>query len=202
VRRGAWHGTFVIALAGLAALVAACAPLGGDEDARIPESALSRLVLQPADLAAGFTRFDEGAQGIADRPPGERADPQRFGRKGGWKARFRRLGSARAQGPRVVESRADLFGDPDGAEEELDAHRVELEQLYGAVRDVESLGDEAFAAAQDLGAESVAVYAVAWRYGNVAASISANGFSGRVTLDDVVRLARAQQRRIAAAAER
>lgn len=193
----------VLAAASLVALLAGCAPLGDDERPAIPASALSRLVLQPADLPRDFKRFDEGAVAIADTPPGPRSDPQRFGRKGGWKARFRRLGSARTRGPLVVESRADLFDESGGAEEEFAVHRSELEQLHGHLGDVDGLGDEAALAGEDVGnPASVAVYTVVWRHGNVAASVTANGFSGKMTAADVVRLARAQQRRIAAVRER
>lgn len=186
---------------------AACSPLGDDSGGpSLPESTLPELVLQPQDLDGVFIRFDEGPLAIADAPTGERADPARFGRTSGWKARYRRPGSAATAGPLVVESRADLFESTGGAEREFDAHSDELEAqaLHTSILDlveIEQLGDEAVALTQVADAPGTLVsHTVAWRFRNVSASVTANGFGGKLTLADVVRLARAQQRWVAAAA--
>jgi hypothetical protein len=192
------------ALAALAAIVlAGCSPLGDESEPAIPATTLPMLVLQPGDLDGAFVRFDEGPLAIADSPVGERADPERFGREGGWKARYRRQDAT--EGPLVVESRVDLF-DGSGAEEELDLHRDELELQARSPSDLElvdvpELGDEAFALAAPEDAEpgSFVSITVAWRDTNVTASVTANGLGGRLELADVVALARAQQERIDAA---
>jgi hypothetical protein len=187
-------------------VLAGCSLLGGDSDEPgIPESKLPALVLQPADLADVFVRFDEGPLAIADAPAGERGDPERFGRIGGWKARYRRPGSPSTSGPLVLESRIDLFESSNGAEREFDTHADELDAQArhptGAeLGEVEMLGDEALVLIQ--GTEevrgSVRFYTVLWRDGNATASLVANGFSDRIDVAEVLELARAQQRRIAA----
>lgn len=202
---GVRTGLYVVFAFALVVAPAGCAAFADDEPA-VPEAALSTLVLQPEDLPA-FTRFDEGALAIADAPTGERADPERFGRVGGWKARYRRPGSARTRGPLVVESRADLFASSGGAGKELDAHRDELHALRSAGAEVialERLGDEAVALTPGAGDApgSVVLCTIVWRSRNVSASLTTNGFSGKLRLADVVELARAQQRRIDAAAPR
>ena len=107
----------------LAALVLVAAVLAGCSGGSptLPASALPRLVLQPGDLPPGLERFDEGRQAKADQPGGARTAADRFGRLGGWKARYRRTGSATVAGPLVVESRTDLFESDDGAKDELEA---------------------------------------------------------------------------------
>jgi hypothetical protein len=196
---------FVVAV--LAAL-AGCSPLGDDSgDAPIPEASLPTVVLQPDDLPVVFSRFDEGPLAIADAPTGDRADPARFGRIGGWKARYRRPGSAATVGPLVVESRADLFEGSGGAEQELDAHRRELapQALHPStlsLLEIEELGEQGIALTQAAGDApgTLVSHTVVWRYGNVVASVTANGFGGKLRPAQVLDLAQAQQRRIAAAA--
>jgi len=192
----------------LASVLAGCSPLGDDAaEPAIPETSLSAVVLQPDDLGDAFIRFDEGPLAIADAPSGDRADPERFGRTGGWKARYRRPGSAATAGALVVESRADLFEGSGGAEREFDAHRDELEPQArhpsGAdLVEVAEFGDEAVALTQGSGSApgTVVSHTVVWRYRNVSASVTANGFRGKLRLAHVLGLARAQQRRVAAAA--
>jgi hypothetical protein len=192
-----------LALAALGAVVAGCG--GGDDGGEaVPATRMRFVVLQPADLSEAFVRFDEGPVRLADTPQGPRSDPERFGREGGWKARYRRPGSPRTKGPLVVESRIDLFEDEDGAKSELEAHQEELEsdiRRGGRWLDVARLGEDAVAAttgSPDI-ANSVRVVRVVWRDGNVTAAIAANGFEGKLRLVDVLQLARKQQRRIAAA---
>jgi hypothetical protein len=191
----------------LALALAGCSLVSSSGEPPIPESALARLVLLPEDLSDVFIRFDEGPLGIADAPLGERADPTRFGRIGGWKARYRRPGSAATRGPLVIESRADLFEDSSGAQREFDAYAGELEAQTGSaadarLRDVEQLGKEAIVWTQGLekAPNTVRFVTVVWRNRNVTGSIAANGFSDRFVPRDVLAFARAQQQRIAAAA--
>ena len=175
----------------------------GDDKVSINSTDLSKLVLQPADLPSVFVRFDEGRQLGADSPGGRRADPGRFGRENGWRARYRRPDSANAAGPLVVDSRADVFASAGGAEEELDAARADLADSEGAWKPIDEpgLGDESFAATfVQPGLSRVRFYEVFWRDGNATASLSVNGFEGKLALADVLELARKQQRRMSAAA--
>jgi hypothetical protein len=182
--------------------------MGGDDgEAEIRKADLRRLVLQPEDLPPVFTQFDAGELGRSDIRAGPREDPSRFGRETGWKARYSRSGSAATAGPLVIDSKVDLFGDEEGADRDLEAYRAELEATVerigktGRRLPAAEVGDEAvlFTATQGSGRRAVRVYALAWRQANMTSSLVVNGFEGRVVVDDVLRLARKQQQRIAAA---
>jgi hypothetical protein len=187
----------------LVLLLAGCS-LGGDDGGTIGRGALSSLVLQPEDVPSVFQPFDEGRQTMADNPGGRREDTERFGREGGWKARYRRGGTPQTAGPLVIESRADLFDSSGGADDDLDAARSDLEdaELDWQPIDEPGLGDESFAATlvQGGGTSEVRYYQVFWRDANVTASLSVNGFEGRLALAEALELARKQERRIATAA--
>jgi hypothetical protein len=182
---------------------AGCSLTGGDGRS-VDARELENLVLQPTDVPRVFVRFDEGRQARSDLPGGRRADSSRFGREHGWKARYRRGGTPRTPGPLVIESRADLFDAKDGAEDELEATRLDV--IEGQVPwqeiDAPDLGDEAIAATflQGSGAAAVRSYLIAWRDENVAASVLVNGFDRRLVVADAVQLAEKQASRIAAAA--
>jgi hypothetical protein len=181
------------------ALVAGC---GGGDEAEITKAELPRIVIQPDDLPRVWILFDEGRQALADAPAGLRSDPRRFDRVEGWKARYRRAGSVDARGPLVIESRADLFESGDGAEQDFGLLEGELEAtLTDAARRVAApeLGDEAVAATLLQG--TVRFYSVAWRQDNVVAAILVNGFARALTFEQVIELARRQERRIAQAGE-
>lgn len=180
--------------------LAGCSLVGGDGGASIEVSELEKLVLQPDDLPRSFVRFDEGRQITADLPAGSRADPARFGRRDGWKARYRRLGSSETTGPLVIESKADLFDSSAGAEDDFDAARDDADESEPEWQPIgePGLGDESFAATLLEGTETSGVrfYQVVWREDNAIASLNANGFARGLTLEDVLELARAQERRI------
>ena len=182
-----------------AVLLAGCS-LGGGEGATIEEEDLNMLVLQPGDLPSSFVRFDEGRQGIADTPGGARGDPDRFGRIEGWKARYRRPGSAETTGPLVVESRADVFESTSGAEDELAA----TEPSGFTKIEAPELGDEAraFETLQAGAGEGVRYYQLAWREDEATGSVLVSGFEGKFVLEDAVELARRQAKRLSDAAER
>lgn len=193
----------LVPLAAAACIFAACD--GGGQTIKTDE--LKHLVLQPADVPTVFVRFDEGHQIAADLPGGARSDPARFERKDGWKARYRRGSSPSIRGPIVIESRTDAFGSAGGAEEELDTYRREFtgpsEASAGRLLRAPDIGEEAFTATfqQGSGQFGVRFFLVAWRDRNVTASVLVQGFAGKIVLADALRLARKQQRRIAAAAE-
>lgn len=183
---------------GLVVLVAVCA---GDS-AGVPRSALDGVVLQLDDLPELFQQFDEGPQGAAETTSGFRADPVRFGRIEGWKARYRRPGSDTTPGPLVIESRADLFEDAEGAAKDFDAYARELEQVRettgGRLLEGLELGEEAVGLT--FREDRVRFFRIAWRHANATALLFVNGFDGRFELADVVELARKQQRRLENAA--
>jgi hypothetical protein len=184
--------------------LAGCA-YGGGGGATIDLDELPRTVLQPDDLPAIFQRFDEGRQVLADDPGGSRSDRDRFGRRDGWKARYHRSGTPRTAGPLVIESRVDLFESSGGADDDLEAARQDLGEgeLEWQPIDEPGLGDESFAATvvePGLG-EGVRHYRVYWRDDNVTAFVNVNGFEGRLTLEEVLELARKQEGRISTAAE-
>jgi hypothetical protein len=181
-------GLLVVALAGC-----------GSSARLVPEAKLSSLVLQPADLPASFRQFDGGRQVRIDAVGGPRQETDRFGRQGGWKARYHRAGAGAAtRGALVVESRADVFASADGAAHDLDAYRAQYAAVPGS-RSLASpeLGDEAVATTQ-LQVGGIRHYTVAWRDRNVTASIAVNGFDGRLTVADALAYARRQERRISA----
>jgi hypothetical protein len=188
----------------LLAFVLVLAACGDGEEPTVTRAELPRVVLQPGDLPRVWVRFDEGRQIGPDAPPGPRADRSRFGRLEGWKARFRRPGSSTTSGALVIESRADLFEDVDGAERDYDL--LANEPIPGATagRDpAPQLGDEALAASFLQGNEQngVRFYVIAWREDNVVAALAANGFARSFTLEQALALARKQARRLARAAE-
>jgi hypothetical protein len=185
----------VLATAGCVAALAGCGSSGGPA---IPKSKMSKLVLQPSDLPRGFSAFYFGKQLTTDQT-GARADPRRFGREGGWIGRYNRGGSPKTNGPLVVVSRVDVFGNAGGAKKDFALYPHQLEQAGANKIDVGRLGDGAFGvAAIQTGAVTVRSYAIAWRQDNATAELEANGF--RLTTPQVLALARKQETRLRQAA--
>jgi hypothetical protein len=180
-------------------LLAGC----GSDKGSIDKAELSGLVLQPADLPA-YDQFDEGRQVVMDAIPGPRQDGSRFGRETGWKARYRRV-ALKGRGPSIVESRADLFGDVEGAKRDLAAYRKQLEApIPGSGATTRVLGKPR------LGDDGVAVeirqgpgifFVIAWRTSNATASVTVNGQAKTTSYADAVQLAQRQARRLERAAE-
>jgi hypothetical protein len=185
----------------LSLLVVAAAACGGGGPS-ISVGELPRLVLRPADVGSTFDRFDYGRQHIADAQPPVRSDPGRYGRLGGWIARYRRNAK---RGLLTLESRADVFKDPGGARHDLDAYATLLRGAGTAPRakhpPLGRLGDRAVALLFDQGSAAAGLRTVelAWQEGNATASITAQGFSRSTTLGSVLRLARLQDRLLRAA---
>ena len=187
----------VLTVAALTASVAACG--GGSKG--VSASAAGELVLQPRDLGAAFTRFYNGRQSRLDVAGTSRSNLQRFDREGGWIARYHRGGSG--PGPLVVESRVDIFKTSGGAASDLAAYRYDLRTIPATqVRriQVSGLGDASAAVTfVRPGVLPLRTYIIAWRDGNVSASVTAQGFAGKFARADAVRLARLQERLIARA---
>jgi hypothetical protein len=174
----------------------------GSSGAKVTTKELATLVLQPRDVPAVFERFDEGRQVNLDRVAGPRFDVTRYGREDGWKARYRRAGTATTSGPLVIESRVDVFKSDSGARDDLAAYRYQFAHSVAAKLIVApKLGDGAVAMTQEqAGTPGVRYYSIAWRNANATGSVTANGFEGRLTLAQTVALARAQEGRMARAA--
>ena len=193
---------FLLAVA-LAVLAAGCFGDDGGGGSSVSASEGESLVLQQEDVGSEFTQFDRGVQRRADLSP-PRDDPNRFGREGGWKARFSRIGTRTTEGPLVISSLADLFGSADDAAEDFELYKTSLDAFTaagGRELSVSGLGDEAQAVtfSQGLAPNVIRHYAIAWRDGAVTASVSANGY--RLTWPQALALARAQEDRIRSAAD-
>jgi hypothetical protein len=176
---------------------------GCSDGETIPLESLSSMVLQANDLPRTFTQFDAGKQVQADFLPGPRSDPERFGRRGGWKCRFRRSGDAQTSGPLVVESRVDVFASADGAADDLEAYRDQyratVRESRGAGRMLAdpAVGDESVAMTlRQPGTPGIELYSVAWRQRNATASVTATGIARRLNYTAVKALVRAQARRV------
>ena len=103
----------------------------------------------------------------------------------------------------MVESRADLFGDDDGARRELGAARREHLRHRGShtAQPRVTLGDESAGyVLVEPGVRPVVTYRIEWRDGSVIGSITVNGFEGQLTRDDALELAHTQEKRISARA--
>ena len=193
----------VVRAFGCLLVVIALVACGGDAADRLSEEDLPSLVLQPSDLPGPFIRFDAGEIGFTDIQPGARGDERRFGRKGGWKARYRRPGSAETAGPLVVVSMVDLFEDEDGARRDLDAYESELTEDLGDRRGTKevappNVGQGAVAVTRGTlgGSAGIRYVSVAWRQANATAFVSASGFERKFAMRDALALVRAQERRI------
>ena len=169
----------------------------GSKEKTIPISKLSKLVLRQKDLPPVFSAFYLGKE-LGTDVTSSRRDPGRFGRRGGWTARYRRAGSAKTEGPLVIASRADLFGDSGGAKNDLDLLARSLRALPRTMALLPRLGDDAFGIEQRQGSGKLTVvsYSLIWRRANATAALDVNGFAGKFTLADALTLARKQDARL------
>jgi hypothetical protein len=163
-------------------------------DASTLAARLESLVVLPEDLAAvgdlGFQRFDEGRILLAEQPGGTRSDPLRFGRLGGWKARYRRTDTADTAGILVIDSRVDLFADAGGAARELDAIVADAPRSGArVVAPPRSFGQSTVGLViEQASADAVGYTIVAWRRGPFVGSVQVSGFRGRVSFEDAMAL--------------
>lgn len=172
--------------------------MGDDGAGGYEAGRLEQMVLLGEDLeGSGWTRFGWGKQSRTDQPTGPRSDPARFGRVDGWMARYRRPGSSQTSGPLVVESRADVFDDPDGATRDFDEYGAELQTAGTPLEEVPDLGERAIVAT--LAQQDVRFFLVLWRDQNAVAAVNVNGFDGKLTREQALELARTQQARMTAA---
>jgi hypothetical protein len=174
-------------------VLAAC---GGSQG--VSAKNLNTLVLQQQDVGPAFEPFNSGPQVMLDNQGTARADPARFGREGGWIARFHRSGSAQTRGPLVVESRVDVFRSTGGAKSDFGEYKTLLGDLPGShAIQAPKVGDEATAVAfTQAGTLALRFYRVAWRYRNATASVTVEGFDKKVEPADAAALVRKQQARL------
>ena len=148
----------------------------------------SRLVLHRADVPAGF-QLDRAKSGPRTNAADARANPAlrslfaRAGRIAGYVADYKR-------GDHDINSRADLFRAPKGAGM-LFAYFDRMMRSQGVIRSEASLG----AQARVYSAPALGLALYAWRRGPVFAGLATTGLPRAQAL----KLARAQDRRIAAA---
>jgi hypothetical protein len=177
-------------------VVAAC---GGSS--KISGDNLGDLVLTRGDVGRVFSEFANNPQITADNAGTPRADPSRFGREGGWVARFRRAGTKATVGPLIVESRVDVFSSSRGAKSDFAEYRAMLLGQDGAVAKTvraPAVGEEAVETTFTQGGVlPVRFFRVAWRYRNATASLTVEGWDGKLRASEVASLARRQQNRLA-----
>ena len=178
-------------------------PLGacGGGARTVAAGQLSSLVLGQKDVGRAFASFYDGPQVNLDNAGTVRADPQRYGREGGWIARYHRGGSPSTLGPLVIESRADVFKAAGGAKTDLLAYSDVLKQMPGA-RALRlagpNIGDGSVGVTfVQASSKPLRFYRIAWRDRNVTASVILEGFDGKLRLDQALALVRKQERLIA-----
>jgi hypothetical protein len=146
----------------------------------IDEARADELVLHPADVGAAFDRV------------------RNLGGRRAAEARYQQADSAGRADPLTIDSRASVFPSTRAAEHDLDAARSTIDKGRGWQPISEpGLGDESFAATVVSGV--MRYFRVFWRTDNATASLRVKGFEA-LSLEDVLELARKQQRRIARAA--
>jgi hypothetical protein len=188
--------TAVLAAAALAA--SGCGSSGAKE---LPERELAKLVVQPGDVP-GMGRFANGREILAEQSPVLGRDPHKFGRQNGWIVRYRRARGS--NGPLILPSGVETFGKSSGASKFFDeVTKLNERNAAGSgmkQADGDDLGDERRVLSTKPGRpDSVRFVVTVWRTGRIVGSISASGYSGRMSSDDVVALAKRQDQRLAAA---
>jgi hypothetical protein len=150
----------------------------GESQGSIDPARRDALVLQPADLPAGYRRSEVDLQPLV--------------------VRYRWTGDEEAVGVLVVESTAQVFASKDEAEEALATEREELDSAEPEWQPIgePGLGDESFAATV---LTDVRYYRVHWRAANAFASLRIEGTEGELALEHVLELARTQERRMSEA---
>ena len=191
----------------LVAVVVLAGGCGHGGHGAISSQRVASLVVARRDLPRGFELYQQGKITRFDVGTGPRADLTRFGREDGWRADYRRQGSAVTRGPVLVVSMVDVFRDDGGAKRDLGAYRQELESTVssfsGSARmlRLRGLGDESAGMTQlQSGSPGVRYFTLAWRRANATAAVVVSGFEGKLFLAEALKLARAQDARLRRAA--
>ena len=179
--------------------LAGCGGSGGKTT--VTRGELPRTVLQPSDVPSSWSQFADEEQARIDMHAGPRQSPTRFGREGGWIARYR--GSEHGNAV-VVESRADVFDTVNGAKKDLDAYRDEMKAgIPGSGATTKLLSAPALgegSVAGELRQGPSLFITVAWRRSNATESVALEGRAATTSVADAVALARRQDKRLAVAA--
>ncbi len=187
-----------IGLVACALVLVAC---GGRAAKPLSDDQLQSLVLQPSDLPSQLARFSFEREIRSEQDAVLGGDPTRFGRQGGWVARYRRRGNPRAQGPLTVVSTVEMFGRSASASRYLGAQE-EREKTSAPTAglkkvSVPSIGAESHALASARAPRgSVRYVVVTWRDGRFVGSVAASGYAELMSVLDVVALARSQEKRV------
>lgn len=154
------------------------------------------LLVHPADVPRPLEQIDQREQ----RSYELRGTADRHGRRGGWIARYKRSGTVTTPGVLVLESRVDVFADRKGAGQELKDEVDGLRRTGARPLAAAKVGDDShtFTVVQQ-GAHPVRFYSVVWRERNATASVTVQGWDGRIHLGDLLRLARSQDAHIRSA---
>ncbi len=178
----------------LSTWVAASACTGA---ALISSDRASSLVLQPSDVPPGLARFDWGPEEPAGRASRTRRLP---GLVAGWVARYRNVEPSDTEGPLVVESRVEVFAEEDEAGARLDP-LISSTAPRGRSVAGPKIGERTTLRTftQRATPLDVRYFVIVWRHANTIASITVQGFDGRVHVGDAISLAQTQQRRMARA---
>ena len=193
-----WRGPLLLALLVVAAGVLRRWRGGSSLSSADGES----LVLSQADVGREYTQFDQGAQRRADLSRRATTPTASDARAAGSRASAGRA-PAPTDGPLVISSLADLFASEDGARKDFELYEQWLSEFEttggGGKLSSAGLGDESQAITyrQGLPPNDVTYFVIAWRDGEVTASLNVNGF--RLTREQALGLARTQQERIRAA---
>lgn len=182
-------------------LVALGAGCGSHAAAPLPDRQLAKLVLQPSDVP-NLERFANTREVSSEQSPALGGDPERFGRQGGWVARYR--GSGAANGPLLLASTVEMFDAADGAGKFFGEQRTRDKRVEAATGltsvDIPRVGDESYAyATPHARPGTIRTVLVTWRDGRFVATALANGFAERMPVGVVPALVRRQDRRLAEA---
>ena len=162
------------------ALIALAGCSVGGEERTIDAGRVDDLVLQPADVGAGFHRTS------VENPAG---DPTA-------EVRYRRI-PPRPLGPLTIRSTASVLASSGDADRALESDRSRLGDKANWLPIGEpGLGDESFAAT--VVQRGVRSYTVFWRDDNATASLDVRSLQDGFPFAEVFELAERQQRRIAA----
>ena len=185
----------------VSAVALALSACGAGSESKISTSGLKGLVLRQSDLKGPFSAVVDGPTARLDVQGTPRSDLHRFDRRGGWVVRLHRPGTKSTLGALVVASTVDVFGGSSGAKKDLDLFRAQLSRVPGGQSvSLPKLGDEATGVTSvHPGGLAVRSFTIAWRERNAVASVTANGFDGKLSLRDVLRLAHRQEQRLARA---
>ena len=183
----------------VALVLAGCGTSSGK---KLSDRELGTLVLQEADLPA-LKQYASEHQVRSELDPVLERDPTKFGRQGGWTARYQRPTTS-GRGPLTESSIATVFSDAHGARKYVAAVKGNQERtnIAAGLKEVEvpALGDETVAVASAKApSRSVRSVLITWRDGRFVGSVTALGFAQQMNVADVVALARKQEKRIAAA---